>query len=283
MASAWFLHVPFCDDFPFPARTLSCEKSHRLKKYNNRLQVMCCESNENHHRNPSLKIQYDRGTQRRQILFQSVLAAFSFPAIVSAALADNEVTGDFRLYSDEANKFKIMIPQDWQVGLGDNNGIKSVTGFFPEEASSSNVTVVITGLGADFTRLESFGKVDAFAENLVSGLDRSWQRPAGVAAKLIDSKAANGLYYIEYTLQNSGESRRHLFSVLGIANNGWYNRLYTVTGQFADEDSRKYGSKIEKVLSTAENGIYGTSQIYSLESLSFVFAGSCIFQIKLRF
>lgn len=41
----------------------------------------------------------------------------------------------------------------------------------------------------------------------------------------------SGLYYIEYTLQNPGESLRHLFSVLGIANNGWYNRLYTLTGQ----------------------------------------------------
>lgn len=29
------------------------------------------------------------------------------------------------------------------------------------------VTLVITPLGADFTRLESFGKVDAFAETLV--------------------------------------------------------------------------------------------------------------------
>lgn len=40
-----------------------------------------------------------------------------------------------------------------------------------------------------------------------------------------------GMYYIEYTLKNIGESRRHLFSVLGIANNGFYNRLYTLTGQ----------------------------------------------------
>lgn len=134
----------------------------------------------------------------------------------------------------------------------------------------------------------------------VSGLDRSWQRPPGVKAKLIDSKAANGnpllfwlhsssltmmvivqprkwrclefcsvvpsktpsstslrklkacrslrvdciytlvticstylpgLYYIDYTLQNPGETLRHLFTVLGMATTGWYNRLYTVTGQ----------------------------------------------------
>lgn len=93
----------------------------------------------------------------------------------------------------------------------------------------------------------------------IGGIDRSWQRPPGVAAKLIDSKSSNGddcfllpnysfsttfmqpeislsfvvsgLYYIEYTLKSPGESMRHLYSVLGVANNGTYNRLYTLTGQ----------------------------------------------------
>ena len=40
-----------------------------------------------------------------------------------------------------------------------------------------------------------------------------------------------GLYYVEYTLQNPGERRRHILSAIGMASNGWYNRLYTVTGQ----------------------------------------------------
>lgn len=40
-----------------------------------------------------------------------------------------------------------------------------------------------------------------------------------------------GIYYIEYTLQNPGEGRNHLYSAIGMASNGWYNRLYTVTGQ----------------------------------------------------
>lgn len=85
--------------------------------------------------------------------------------------------------------------------------------------------MVITGLGPDFTRMESFGKVEAFADTLVcsfsnvisacawllicfactllcsyhkssqqvSGLDRSWRRPPGVAAKLIDCKASKGI------------------------------------------------------------------------------------------
>ncbi|XP_052201375.1 psbP domain-containing protein 3, chloroplastic isoform X2 [Diospyros lotus] len=250
MASLWCLQAHVCSAIRSPAS--SSIEARRLKKHK-RLQVLCCLNNEHRHQSPSdcsIGVQHQSGARRRQVLFQSVLAAFWVPSIVSVALADKDVLLDFRLYSDEVNKFKIMIPQDWQVGAGESNGVKSVTGFYPEEPSSSNVTVVITGLGADFTRLESFGKVDAFAENLVSGLDRSWQRPPGVAAKLIDSKASNGLYYIEYTLQNPGESCRHLYSVLGMANNGWYNRLYTVTGQFVDEDSEKYGSKVEKAIAS---------------------------------
>ncbi|KDO85234.1 hypothetical protein CISIN_1g024710mg [Citrus sinensis] len=161
-------------------------------------------------------------------MFQLAFTACSFPAIVSYALAAN----------------------DWQLGAGEPNGFKSITAFYPQEASSSSVSVVITGLGPDFTRMESFGKVEAFADTLVSGLDRSWRRPPGVAAKLIDCKASKGFYYIEYTLQNPGESRKHLFSAIGMASNGWYNRLYTVTGQFVEEESEKYGSNIEKAVAS---------------------------------
>lgn len=165
---------------------------------------------------------------RRQLTILSSLAAFTFPPTLPYAFADSEAD---RIYTDDVNKFKIAIPQEWQVGAGEPNGFKSVTAFYPQEDSSSNVSIVITGLGPDFTRMESFGKVDEFAETLVSGLDRSWQRPPGVAAKLIDCKSANGFYYINYSLQNPGEARRYLYSAIGMASNGWYNRLYTVTGQ----------------------------------------------------
>ncbi|CAN0924292.1 PsbP domain-containing protein 3, chloroplastic [Linum grandiflorum] len=160
---------------------------------------------------------------------------------------------NLQVYKDDANKFQISIPQDWQVATGEPNGFKSVTAFYPEEQSSAttNVSVVITGLGPDFTKMESFGKVEAFAETLVGGLDRSWQRPPGVAAKLIDCKASKGLYFIDYSLQNPGESLKHLYTAIGMATNGWYNRLYTVTGTFVDEESsQSYGSKIQKVVSS---------------------------------
>ncbi|CAI9115293.1 OLC1v1016160C2 [Oldenlandia corymbosa var. corymbosa] len=194
-------------------------------------------------------------SKRREILLRLGAAAAGLipvPLVSNTplVLADEDATQEFRLYLDDVNKYKIMIPPDWQVGSGEGDGVRSLTAFYPQGSSASNVSLVITGLGADFTRLESFGKVDAFAENLVGGLDRSWQRPPGVTAKLVDSKSANGLYYIEYTLQNPGESCRHLFSVLGISNNGWINRLYTLTGQYIEEEAEKYGPKVEKAVAS---------------------------------
>ncbi|PIA25670.1 hypothetical protein AQUCO_10900012v1 [Aquilegia coerulea] len=189
-------------------------------------------------------------TKRREALFQTAFAAFSLPAIFSNALAESSGVEGFLVYTDDAKKFKILIPTGWFVGEGKSDGIRSLTAFYPEEESSTNVSVLVSGLGADYTKLESFGKVEEFAETLVSGLDRSWQNPPGVAAKLLSAKASKGMYYIEYSLQKPGESSRHIYSVLGMQSSQWYNKLYTVTGQFMENESEKYRSKIEKAVSS---------------------------------
>ncbi|CAH2067587.1 unnamed protein product, partial [Thlaspi arvense] len=188
--------------------------------------------------------------KRRGVMLQIASSAFFLPLTISPAfaVAETNASETFRVYTDEANKFEISIPQDWQIGQAEPNGFKSITAFYPEETSTYNVSVAITGLGPDFTRMESFGKVEAFAETLVSGLDRSWQKPAGVTAKLVDSRSSKGFYYIEYTLQNPGEARKHLYSAIGMATNGWYNRLYTVTGQCTDGESAEQSSKIQKAV-----------------------------------
>ncbi|XP_074279181.1 psbP domain-containing protein 3, chloroplastic [Silene latifolia] len=194
------------------------------------------------------------GTSRRreamlQMGFTVALNATAL-AISSPARALEDAAAEFRLFSDDVNKYNISIPQDWEVGVGDTDGIRSITAFYPnnDKGSYANVSVSITGIGADFTRLESFGKVDEFAESLVNGLDRSWQRPPGIAAKLVDCKAKNGLYYLEYTLQKPGENRRHIYSAIGMASSKWYNRLYTVTGQFVEDVSNEYSSNIQKAV-----------------------------------
>nr|AFK45639.1 unknown [Medicago truncatula] len=185
---------------------------------------------------------------RRQLILYTSTAAIAASSTDSNALALNDVSEDFSIYADDENKFKIDIPQEWQIGTGESAGFKSLTAFYPKEQSNSNVSVVITGVGPDFTKMESFGKVEEFADTLVSGLDRSWKKPPGVAAKLIDCKSSKGFYFIEYTLQSPGEGRKHLYSAIGMLTNGWYNRLYTVTGQYGEEETDKYASKIQKAV-----------------------------------
>uniref|UniRef100_A0A1D1YWJ1 PsbP domain-containing protein 3, chloroplastic n=1 Tax=Anthurium amnicola TaxID=1678845 RepID=A0A1D1YWJ1_9ARAE len=212
--------------------------------------VLCAKKSKSDCQTSSCSGEGSATSQRRQALIQILFSALGLPSIVGSASAETDLQ-NFRTYEDDSNKFRILVPQDWLVGSGETTGIRSVTAFYPGEASDTNVSIAITGVGPDFTRLESFGTADAFAENLVNGLDRSWKRPPGLAAKLIDSKAANGLYYIEYTLQNPGEKMRHIISAVGMASNGWYNRLYTVTGQFIEDDSEeKYRSQIEKSVSS---------------------------------
>jgi hypothetical protein len=48
--------------------------------------------------------------------------------------------------------------------------------FFPDDPSvrDCNISVVITNVSVEFTKLGSFGNIDSFATNLVNGLDRSY-------------------------------------------------------------------------------------------------------------
>nr|AKM76616.1 photosystem II reaction center PsbP family protein [Erodium texanum] len=213
--------------------------------------AFCCKSSHGDEK-PSCYVEEQLGTRRRFMLDLGLgFAAFSFPAIASDAMAkDTDVPKGYGVYKDDENKYKIWVPVGWKIGEGQPNGFNTITAFYPDTASGSNVSILISGLGADFTKMESFGNVDAFAETLVSGLDRSWTKPPGVKAKLIDCKSSKGMYYIQYTLENPGESRRYLYSALGMASNGWVNRLFTVTGQFMEEEKDKYGSEIEKMVSS---------------------------------
>lgn len=46
---------------------------------------------------------------------------------------------------------------------------------YPEgDIDSTNVSIVVTNVGADFTKLGSFGTASAFGENLVASMDRRY-------------------------------------------------------------------------------------------------------------
>ncbi|XP_024372678.1 psbP domain-containing protein 3, chloroplastic [Physcomitrium patens] len=188
--------------------------------------------------------------QRREVIGQALLAMSMSFAPPARSATDTDAATEFTTYEDAADKFTLLVPQAWNRGEGKTSGQRKVTAFYPADGGLTNVNIVITGLGADFTSLGSFGTADNFAENLVNSLDRSWQKPPGQKARLVDCKSRADKYYVEYTIQRLGEQQRHLVSVVGIGNNGWVNRLYTVTGQYFEEDSAKYKQDINKIISS---------------------------------
>lgn len=82
-----------------------------------------------------------------------------------------------------------------------------------------------------------------------------------LSISVLDLNHVSGLYYINYSLQNPGEARRYLYSAIGMASNGWYNRLYTVTGQVCPPPFIVVAQTILKGVSVITQPIWGT-QIY---------------------
>jgi hypothetical protein len=79
------------------------------------------------------------------------------------------------------------------------------------------------------------------------GLPRSASRQI---AKLVDVETRRGQYWVEYWVQAPPAPQRHLFSQVALANNGRYNRLYTVTAQCLEEDLGRWGPVLEGVLAS---------------------------------
>lgn len=152
------------------------------------------------------------------------------------------------------------VPGGWEFGEGAISGNSSFSGasgarrtlaWFPQgvNARDVNVTIVITNVSVEFTKLGSFGSPYQFATNLVNSQDRSyllrapeWSRgkdPIQIA-KLVDAGEVDASYFVEYTVQKSPSPKRHLYSKLSLGYNGMYNRLYTITGQSLDADYEAY-------------------------------------------
>eukprot|EP00798_Chlamydomonas_sp_ICE-L_P024016 gene24016-9591_t len=216
---------------------------------------------------------------RREVLMGGAVALSSalmlqLPMLALAEESDAPTTSAGP-YLDPVDKFQITPPKGWVFGQGAIGGALRSEGpfasagstrrtlaWFPEGANPRdvNLTVTMTNVSVEFTKLGSFGNVDTFAGNLINSLDRSYLLRKGnwtaaptepvQIAKLVDYKGSLDQYSVEYTVQKLPEAKRHLFSVVQLGNNGVYNRLYTATAQCLEDDLPKYKSEMEAALKT---------------------------------
>ncbi|GFH20140.1 oxygen-evolving enhancer PsbP [Haematococcus lacustris] len=68
-------------------------------------------------------------------------------------------------YDDPEERFSVLVPDGWESGLGEISNSRRTVVFYPRGVPPAevNVSVVITNVSVEFTRLGSFGNVATFA------------------------------------------------------------------------------------------------------------------------
>ncbi|KAG1664185.1 hypothetical protein FOA52_011363 [Chlamydomonas sp. UWO 241] len=209
----------------------------------------------------SLAVQQASADRRALLLGGASLGLSALLRQAAPAQAGGAESGP-SVYNDAADNFSIAIPEGWANGEGVMNGnsgymgasgLRRTVAWFPDDPSvrDVNISIVITNVSVEFTKLGSFGNVSTFAGNLVNSLDRSFlskdrnrtadSDPVQIA-NLVDYNVGKSgeSYDVEYTVQKLPGPQRHLFSTVMLGSNGKYNRLYTVTAQCMEEDLPKY-------------------------------------------
>lgn len=67
------------------------------------------------------------------------------------------------------------------------------------------------------------------------------------------------MYQLEYSVEKIPGPKRHLYSLVALAFNGRYNRLYTLTAQCLEDQVPQYEPVLLKVLSSFQPPAPGTT------------------------
>jgi len=202
----------------------------------------------------------DMQVTRRLTLTSAFCGPLAAAAVPLSLFPDAAVAGEGSTfdYTDDIDKYSITLPSDWETGLGGAQGAvgtRRVVAFYPTANPEVNVTVLVTNVSADFTKLGSFGSPYEFGTRLVGSLDRRYsgkvqKTTPGQACTLVNTSETNGMYNVEYTLEKPGEFNRHLLQVVALGNTGFYNRLYTVTAQAPEQDFASTKALLQEILSS---------------------------------
>lgn len=193
-----------------------------------------------------------------------------FPTVLSAFISSHHYIHFLAPLSSQA------IPPGWSfAGQGETNGPEQGSFFgisgarrvlgWTDATGTASVSLVITNVAAQFTKMGSFGSPLDFAQNTVNLLDESFREKVDRAAKRttdadgaeivyqkarladLDPKDFRGCYLFDYTIVR-GPVARHCYQLVGMGNTGTYNRLYTLTGAVPMADAATHEKAILSIL-----------------------------------
>ncbi|CAG9462206.1 unnamed protein product [Pedinophyceae sp. YPF-701] len=192
---------------------------------------------------------------RRQVLLSLLSAAVALGATQRAGA---------EVY--EEGLVSLTIPEGWiQSTAQISSGGRRTVVWFPKDADPNDLSVslVTTGLSADFTGLGSFGSATDFGQGLVNQMDQAYlarargtlSRPAPKidqvqVCKLIDAKQTRGMYTVEYSIKKPQEELKVVTEAIAAGNDGVYNRLFTLTAQRRESASTAAQEELAGIVSS---------------------------------
>lgn len=132
---------------------------------------------------------------------------FSVSQAVHAESSPSSVVGS--VYSDSRYQFDLKYPNNFVSFDGALSSDRNLVAFVDPNDKDASVSVVVTAIPADFTKLNSFG---GGKENI-----RQYVLPTGegIETGLIDESVKGENYFLEYTIK-SADAYRHVFTIFAL-------------------------------------------------------------------
>lgn len=138
------------------------------------------------------------------------LVAVAVTLLISSHPSISRAETEFKVFQNDRYETSFQYPSSWEERQGEISGGRIVDAFVDPTDSDTSVSVVISPVPADFTRLTSFGQGKETIRDYVlpSG--------EGVTTTLITEKVKGEAYYAEYVVQAPNVPTRHVLSVFAL-------------------------------------------------------------------
>ena len=137
------------------------------------------------------------------------LATFAInlsPILISPIICP---AAEFMKYSNERYHVSFSYPADWESKKATISGDRTVDAFVDPKDPETSVSIVISPIPADYTRLESFGGKETL---------RNYVLPSGegVSSKVLKESIKGNTYFLEYEIEAPEIKSRHIQSAFAL-------------------------------------------------------------------
>lgn len=117
------------------------------------------------------------------------------------------------------------------------------------------MSIVVTNASVELTALGSLGSPYEFGHRLVVAQDRRGRKPGRgpQVAELVSAESAGGKYLVEYTFVRPDENSAkglYVAAAMKASADGYYNKLYSVTGQWNQADAAQAAGPVKACVSS---------------------------------